>query len=74
MPVANDLPQDIFSERMKTMRALGVLLFGVLFQTTLLAQTVNFLVVSKSHTFTQTGNDILSVVETANPWSFEAHV
>jgi hypothetical protein len=72
MPVANDLPEDISDGRMRTMRASGVLFFGMLVHVSLFAQTVQFLVVSKSHTSTQTDNS--TTVDTANPFSFEAHV
>lgn len=57
---------------MKTARALVVLFFGMLVQASLFSQTVDFLVVSKSHTYTQTDNS--TTVDTANPFTFEAHV
>jgi len=57
---------------MKTTRALGVLFFGMLVHASLFAQTVNLLVVSKVHSYTQTNNS--TTVDATNPWSFAAHV
>jgi hypothetical protein len=57
---------------MKTARLLSVLFFGLFVQAALFAQTVDFLVISKSHFYTQTDNS--TTVDATNPWNFEAHV
>jgi hypothetical protein len=57
---------------MKTTRLLMVLFFGMLVHTSLFAQVVQFLVVSKSHSYTQTDNS--TTVDTGSPWGFDAHV
>jgi hypothetical protein len=57
---------------MKTTRALGLFLLGMLVQSSLFAQTVSFLIVSKSHQYTQTDNS--TTVDFSTPWGFDAHV
>ncbi|MDI1338022.1 MAG: PEP-CTERM sorting domain-containing protein [Lacunisphaera sp.] len=57
---------------MKMMRVLMVLFLGMLVQSSLFAQIVNFLIVEKVHDYTQTDNS--TTVDATNPWRFEAHV
>jgi hypothetical protein len=57
---------------MKTTRVILALFSVVVTATSTLAQTVDFLVVSKIHDYTQTNNS--TTVDASNPWAFEAHV
>ncbi|HVT73912.1 MAG TPA: PEP-CTERM sorting domain-containing protein [Lacunisphaera sp.] len=57
---------------MKTTRFLAIFLFGMVVQSSLFAQTVNFLTAEKFHNYTQT--DDSTAVDASNPWSFSAHV